>query len=518
MTVGFSRREFIHHSGAVGLGLAFLPAWGSVAQASTAATRPPRHVVLETIKAGGLSHYSYFLGDREAGVAVVIDPRRDVDVYLALAEKHGLTITHAIETHIHADFVSGARELAARSGTAKVVASVEGDASYGFSVDRKVRNGDDLSVGSIRLKAIHTPGHTPEHMSYMASSADGRPWALFTGDFLFVGSVGRPDLMGVENTDALAKALFHSVQNAFSELPGELMIYPAHGPGSPCGAGIKAPDGDPTLASERRGNPYWRMKPESVFIEALLNAQPPVPYYWPRMKETNAAGPEVLGKTPVPQLLGPKEFAKFLQTDGAQLLDTRMMQAYAGGHISGAINIGYNEVMSMWGGWVLDPKRPVALVKPAEGNLSDPVNWLSRVGLVNVEVALDGDFAAWVNTGRPFESFQTMSIHDVQKTFPTDKMTLLDVRQPAEWDMGHLPGARYMFLPEIPKRLSELDKSKPVIVYCGNGYRASVGASLLRQAGFDARTVPGSWDAWIAADYPFEKPDSPGLASDTRRG
>lgn len=516
----FNRREILQHSAALGLGLSFVPAWGTVVGAAEngEGTRPPSHILLETIEAGGLSHYSYFLADKQAGVAVVIDPRRDVQVYLDLAKQHNVKLTHAIETHVHADFVSGARELAKQSGTAQIVASIEGDPEYGFNIDRKVKDGDELTSGSIQLRCIHTPGHTPEHMSYLASSQDGdKPWALFTGDFLFVSSVGRPDLMGVENTDSLAKALYHSVQNAYKELPGELMIYPAHGPGSPCGAGIKAPEGDPTLAKERKGNPYWRMNNEDVFIEALLHAQPPVPYYWPRMKKINAAGPEILGGTPQLELLEPDAFAEMVDSEKVQLLDTRSMHAFAGGHIPGAMNIGYNEVISMWGGWMLDPHKPIAMIKPAEGNFNDPLDWLSRVGLTNVKAGLKGDMKAWVNSGRKFDSFKTMSVHDVKENFPSDKMTLLDVRQPPEWDMGHIQGAQYMFLPEIPKRLSELDKNKPVVVYCGNGYRASLGVSVLRANGFDARTVPGSWDAWTAAGYDSVKPSQPGKASDTRR-
>lgn len=514
-----NRREFLHHWAAIGLGAAIVPSLGNVVRADQTkrATQPPAGVVLEKIESGGLSHYSYFLADKASGVAAVIDPRRDVDVYLELAKQHGVKITLAIETHIHADFVSGARELAERTGSAKIAASVEGDVDYGFKVDRKLTDGDELRLGETTLKAIHTPGHTPEHMTYLASTNGSQPWGLFTGDFLFIGSVGRPDLMGVENTDSLAKALYRSVRNALTDLAGELMIYPAHGPGSPCGAGIKSPEGDPTLGQERRSNPYWQMSDQAEFINLLLDAQPPVPYYWPRMKEINAAGPTVLGDRPNPKMMKPDEFGKFIQGDDVQLLDTRLMHAYAGGHISGAFCLGYNEVMSMWGGWTLDPDKPIALIKPARGNFKDPMNWLARVGLTNVEAALDGDMGAWVKGGHDFDSFRTMSVHEVQRTFPTDKMTLLDVRQPSEWDMGHLPGAKFMFLPEIPERMGELDKSKPVIVYCGNGYRATLGTSLLRQGGFDARSVPGSWDAWVAAGYPAVTPESPGKASDTRR-
>lgn len=520
--VNLNRRELLQHTGALGFGALFFPSLGTVArgEVSKDVSTPSDRIIFETIEAGGIAHYSYFLGDTRAGVAAVIDPRRDVDVYIDLANKHGLTITHAIETHVHADFVSGARELAARTKTAKICASVEGGAEYGFKIDQPLKDGHELTVGGIVLRAIHTPGHTPEHMSYLALSKEGgRPWALFTGDFLFVGSVGRPDLMGVENTQDLAKALFRSVQTAFVELPDQLKIYPAHGPGSPCGAGIQAPEGDPTLGKQRKGNPYWRMDDQGMFIETLLRAQPPVPDYYPRMKTINARGPEVLGKRPSPRLLKPDDFHKFTRSKEVQLLDTRLPINFAGAYIPGSLNMGYSESISMWGGWMLDPDRPIALVKPSQGTVEAPVDWLARVGLTNVEVALDGTgLRDWMSAGKRFGSFPLMSVQDVKRTFPTDRMQLLDCRMPSEWDMGHFPGAQYMFLPEIPKRMHELDKSKPVVAYCGSGYRASIAASILNAAGFDARNVPGSMNAWTALGYPVViKPSSPGRASDTTR-
>ncbi|QDT16674.1 MBL fold metallo-hydrolase [Alienimonas californiensis] len=517
-----TRRELLGHAGALGLGVAFLPHAARVVRAGEtgrpARGETPDGVVLEVVESGGLSHYSYFLADTRAGVAAVIDPRRDVAAYLKLAEEHGVTITLAIETHVHADFVSGARELADRTGTAKIAASVEGGAAYGFPVDRKLKDGDTLNVGSIRLRAIHTPGHTPEHLSYVASTKkEDRPWSLFTGDFLFIGSIGRPDLMGVKNTEGLAQKLYQSVRTAYADLPDALPIHPAHGPGSPCGANIQKPKGTPTLGRERDANPYWRIEDQADFVEALLAAQPPIPYYWPRMKQVNAAGPKVLGDRPAPEALAPAAFEKLIAGGDVQLVDTQLMFGYAGGHIRGATDLGYNEVMSLWGGWTLDYDKPIALVVPETADAEGPRDWLARVDLTEVQGFLKGGMTAWVKSGRPFDSFQTMSVREVHETFPTDAMQLLDVRQPSEWDMGHVKGAKYIFLPELPKRLNELDRSKPVVVYCGNGYRATLGASLLRQNGFDARTVPGSWDAWTAAGLPVQTPRSPGKPSDTTR-
>lgn len=523
-----NRREFLGHAGALGLGAYFLPLSGALAKSairaapqSGAASKVPG-LILEMIESGGIAAYSYFIGDTITGAAAVIDPRRDVDDYIALARKHRLTITHAIETHSHADFVSGVRELAERTG-AKACASVEGGAEYGYPV-MPLRHAAVLEVGNLRLKAIHTPGHTPEHMSYLASTR-GKPeeyFALFTGDFLFAGAVGRPDLMGVQNTDQLAKLLYRSLQSAYDRLPDALPIYPAHGPGSPCGAGIVARDGVPTLGVERELNPAFQFKDQDKFIEDLLFRQPPVPYYWPRMKKINARGPEVLGELPAPQPMNPGEFKKLVESGQAQLLDTRHMLAFGGAHIAGALNIGHSPSVSMWGGWLLDPQRPIALVVPWKGAERDAVAWLVRVGLTKFAAVLDAGkeptpMDAWVMAGQGFNAVEQLSVHDLRERMKRGDLQVLDVRHPTEWDQGHVPGAGYMFLPEIPDRMKELDRSRPVAVYCGTGYRASIAASLLKRGGFNVLSVPGSFGAWLSAGFDVVVPPSPGKASDTHR-
>ena len=530
-----TRRQFLEHAGALGLGAFFIPLTGSVARGAPgggAVTRPgaaadeaaklPPGIILEKFEAGGIAHYSYFIGDTITGVAAVIDPKRDVDDYIELARKYRLTITHAIDTHVHADFVSGARELAHRTGAA-VCASVEGGAEYGYAV-KPLRHGAVLEVGNLRLKAIHTPGHTPEHMSYLACTR-GKPnsyFALFTGDFLFAGAVGRPDLMGVANTGRLAKLLYQSIQSAYADLPDALPIYPAHGPGSPCGAGIVKRDGVPTLGVERKSNPALQFDDEDKFIEDLLFSQPPVPYYWPRMKQINARGPEVLGDLPTPQPMNPKEFKSLVDSSRVQLVDTRHMFAFGGGHIPGAINIGHSPSVSMWGGWLLDPERPIALVVPSKGAEREAVVWLVRVGLTKFAAVLDAGkhpspIDAWVMDGQDFETVEQLSVHELRDRMKQGKLQVFDVRQPGEWDQGHLPGARYMFLPEIPERMKELDRSKPIAVYCGSGYRASIAASLLKRGGFHVYSVPGSFGGWLSAGYDVVVPPKPGRASDTRR-
>ncbi len=515
-----SRRGFLTHAGSLGLGAAFLPLTAVVARAAA-----PKDVALpkipglifEKFEAGGISHYSYFIGDPISGTALIIDPKRDVDDYVALAEKHRLKITHSFETHIHADFVSGSRELTHRTGSA-ACASIEGGAKYGFPV-QPLRDGGVIDIGNIRLKAIHTPGHTPEHMSYLAStlSAPTTFQALFTGDFLFAGSVGRPDLMGVENTDALAHKLYDSLQNSYKDLPDSLPIFPAHGPGSPCGAGIVQRDGIPTLGIERKSNPAMQFKDPQSFIRNLLQTQPPIPYYWPNMKVVNAKGPGILGALTAPQSLGPKEFKNLIAGKDIQLLDTRNMLGFGGGHIAGALNIGHSSSVSMWGGWLLDPKLPIAMVTPAQGTPLEVVRWLVRVGIEKIAGTLQGGMDAWTRQGGDFVTINQMSVHDLNRQRNNKDLQILDVRQPSEWDHGHVPNARYLFLPEIGQRMGELDKSKPVVAYCGTGYRASIASSLLKRGGFNVSSVPGSFDAWLAAGYDVVVPDSAGKASDTRR-
>jgi len=516
----FSRRHFLSHVGAIGLGAVFLAKTGSVSGASAGKSKELPKIpglIFEKFEAGGISHYSYFIGDPISGVAVVVDPKRDVDDYLELAEKHRLKITHALDTHIHADFVSGSRELNHRTGAASC-ASIEGGANYGFPV-RPLRDGDVVQTGNIRLKVVHTPGHTPEHVSFLAST-QATPkdyWALFTGDFLFAGSVGRPDLMGSDNTDKLAHELYKSLKTAYNDLPDALPIFPAHGPGSPCGAGIVERDGTPTLGIERKSNPAMQFTDVDAFIKNLLQTQPPIPYYWPRMKEVNAKGPEILGSLQEPQGFGPKEFKNLIADKEVQLLDTRNMMGFGGGHIPGALNIGYSPSVTMWGGWLLDPKRPIAIITPNQGNAREVARWLARVGLEKFAGTLTGGMDAWTKQAGDFASIGQMSVHELSKQTGNKDLQIVDVRQPSEWDHGHLPNARYMFLPEIPKRMNELDRNRPVVTYCGTGYRASIAASLLKQGGFNVSSVPGSFDAWLAARYEVVVPDSPGKASDTRR-
>ncbi|MDP1560841.1 MAG: MBL fold metallo-hydrolase [Pirellulaceae bacterium] len=475
-------------------------------------------MVIETVFTQGVAHLSYLIGDRKTGKAAVIDPRRDVDVYLSLARKHKLAITHVLETHIHADFVSGTRELCARTASAKAFLSVEGGAKYGFKCE-KLKDGDTIDLGRVILTAKHTPGHTPEHMSFIASEGNRpeQPFAIFSGDCLFADSVGRPDLLGEDATEGLAAQLYRSLYDLYLALSDGVLVYPAHGSGSPCGANIS----DRLVSSigyERRNNEALQFKDEAKFIDYVLQHAPPEPVYYPRMKKINADGPEVLGRLPSFQPLPPHEFAAVIKNSNNQLVDNRQMRGFGGGHISGALNIGPRAELSIWAGWILDPQKPILLVLDDAADLPEVQRQLLRVGFSEFAGYLLGGMEQWDNKALPISKLDQMSVHELNTAVPQGDLQIVDVRSPDEWQDGHVPTATYIFLPELAKKAKRLDKNKPVAVYCDSGYRASLAASILKRDGFSTvHNIPGSWKAWQASEYAVEEPTEQKKSSDTDR-
>jgi hydroxyacylglutathione hydrolase len=353
-------------------------------------------------------------------------------------------------------------------------------------------------------------------MAYLAAEK-GTPWGFFSGDFLFAGSVGRPDLLGAEQTPGLARALFRSLRTALAPLPDAVPLYPGHGAGSPCGANIC--DRQSTVGDERRHNPALQFTDEDAFIGWVLRTAPPVPRYYPRMKGINARGPEVLDGLPAVERLEPAAFRRRLAAGDVQLIDNRTMLDFGGGHIAGAWNIGPRPELSLWAGWVLDPARPIALVLPRDGDLPEVLRQLLRVGFTRFAGCLKGGMDAWVRAGLPVEGLAQLPVHELNDLLPPRDLRLLDVRTPREWDEGHLPGARYLFLGDLPEKFRDLNPDRPVAVYCASGYRSSLAASLLQASGFrKVRNVPGSYAAWTAAGFPVVKPaNTDRKASDTER-
>ena len=464
-------------------------------------------LVFKTIQTQGIAELSYLVGDDDEGVAAIFDPRADVDVYIDMAREAGVAITHIFETHIHADLVSGSRELCARVESAKIYNSSEGGAEYGFDRE-KVNDGDCFEFGEVLVTARHTPGHTPEHLSYLLADVDhpDDPWGILTGDSLFVSSAGRPDLLGEKHTKQLAEQQFHTLRDFYLKMPDHVMIYPNHGAGSPCGADIGARTSS-TIGYERKFNKFLQFADAKSFTDFAIKTAPPVPHYYPVMKRVNAQGPEILGNLPRVPTLPPKVFKDAIEKRSGILVDTRMMLAFGGGHIPGALNIGGSPILSIWAGWMLDPDQPILLVLENDDDLERTVQLFVRTGYTKFAGYLTGGMKAWDAAGFPLERIGQMSVHELNAR--KSSLQVLDVRSPGEWKKGHVPGALHIFVPELRNRANELDRNKPTAVYCGSGYRASIATSILKPQGFsELWNVPGSWEAWKKAKLPIDGADS----------
>lgn len=460
-------------------------------------------LVFEQIVTEGLGDASYLVGDDSAGVAAVVDPLADVERYLALAHRHGLAITHVLQTHVHEDFASGANALAKRLGDAEIGVGGQDAPAYGYA-HRPLRDGERLAFGTVVLTVRHTPGHTPEHVAVLVAEADtpDDPWGVLSGGALLVGSAGRCDLLGPERAEALARAQFRTLRRVFLALPDGVAVYPAHVHGSPCGAALGERDSS-TIGHERQHNPLLQAGDEDAFVRLALDGLPPKPSYYPRLKEANTRGdaaPPLQGMRP----LAVEDFERACRAQDVQLVDTRDQLAFGGGHIEGALNLGASGKLSIWAGWMLDAEQPLLLVLDDDSQLDMVVQQFRRTGFHRFAGYLAGGMAAWRNAGKPLRSLPQWPVQRLHEEL--SRCTVLDVRSPEEWSKGHVPGARHVFLPELPQRLGELPADKPLAVYCDSGYRASLGASLLQRQGFErVASVPGSWQAWQGAKLPVER-------------
>ncbi|MDA8744356.1 MBL fold metallo-hydrolase [Rubripirellula amarantea] len=462
--------------------------------------------VLETIHTEGISQLSYLVADTASGVAAVIDPRTDVEIYEQVARKHGVSITHVFETHIHADFVSGSRSLADRVGGAKIYLSSV-DANYQFSAEL-VSDGDRFDFGSFSLIARHTPGHTPEHLSFLLCEADhpDQPWAVFTGDSLFVGSAGRPDLLGSDQADQLATSLYQTLYDFYLTLEDYVTIFPGHGAGSACGADI----GDrlsSTVGYERRTNKFLCFPDLEAFREFVIGDAPPVPAHYPKLKVVNANGPSIMDRLPTIPALPPEEFRKAARLSGITTIDTRSMLAFGGGHVPGSINIAARPEISVWLGQLFDLDQKLLLIVDSDEDVERIQRLIVRSGHCQFAGYLAGGMKAWETAGLPLEQIDQVSVHQLRQLMSTGSdFTVLDVRSPDEWSGGHVPDAQHYFVADMRDRISGLDKEHHYVTYCASGYRASIASSLMKSRGFkQVSNVPGSWSAWTAAGYPVEQ-------------
>lgn len=459
-------------------------------------------LVLEQINVEGLAHLSYVVGDDKAGVVAVIDPRRDVDIYLQKAREIGVRITDIVETHIHADFVSGARELQAR--TQATIHSGK-TADYQFEL-HQLQEGDEIKLGSVTLQALHTPGHTPEHISLLIyDSKQGKePFGIFTGDTLFNLDVGRPDLLGAGTEKQLAAQLYDSLFDKIVPLGDRIEVYPCHGAGSACGKSI----GDrrhSTIGNERIYNPALQERSQTEFVEWVMRDMPEPPRHYARLKKVNAKGAEVMGCIPTLQPLTPKEFQHAMQQPNTVIIDARSILAFGGGHIPGAINIALRPEFPNWVGWMIDPEKTVLLVVESERDVKLATEQLFRLGYDHLGGYLHDGMTTWQNAGLPLQRVGEWTVHELQRHIDDPNVLVLDVRGDDEYQNGAVPGAKHIFVPHLEEHLHELDRSKNIATYCGSGFRASIAASLLKKHGFEEVTnIPGSWLAWKSAKLPVE--------------
>ncbi|HEK1322158.1 MBL fold metallo-hydrolase [Pseudomonas aeruginosa] len=460
-------------------------------------------LVFEPFYTDGLAQISYLIGDSKAAVAAVIDPRRDIDIYLQMAKARGLRIAYAIETHIHADFVSGAQALAKRTGAQIIGGRAD---NYEFEL-RQVSGGETIELGQATLQVMHTPGHTPEHISLQLFDAQqgDQPIALFTGDTLFNLDVGRPDLLGEGSERKLAGALYHTLFDHYLPLGDRIEIYPCHGAGSACGKSI----GDrrhSTLGSERLFNPALReQRSEDEFIDWLLADMPEPPRHYARLKQLNVRSAVQMEGASLPPPLAPSEF-ETLAARGMQIVDVRSILAFGGGHVPGAINIALRNEFVNWAGSMLDDARPILLVGESADDVHQAVTQLYRIGLDDIRGYLRNGMTDWQNAALPLNRLQEWTVHELNARREAPDVQVLDVRSPQEVAAGRVPGARHIFVAHLADRLNELDPDKTTVTYCGSGYRASIAASILKKAGFrDVANVPGSWMAWKAANLPVQE-------------
>jgi hydroxyacylglutathione hydrolase len=460
----------------------------------------------------GLAIASYMIGDERTKEAAVIDPTRDVDEYILLAREHGLHIRHAFETHVHADFVSGAAELKSRIPGVSVHCSGMGGPEWTPPyADHVAKNGDEVRMGSVRLSALHTPGHTPEHVTwalYDESRSKEVPWLLLTGDFLFVGDVGRPDLLGEDARKALAHQLYTSVFETLPAIPDFTEIFPAHGAGSLCGKAIGSRRSS-TIGFERHFNAALKPATERQWTENLLNGMPLAPPYFRRMKKVNAEGPKIIGPNlPGQQRMTARQVHEHL-CDHCLILDIRPKEAFAAAHIPGSINIPLGPSLPTWAGWVLPYDKPTLIIPHHPHDVPDVITHLLRVGFDDVQAYLDDGIDAWQNLGYEVAQLQTLTVRDLaaQLKLPASQQPfVLDVRTENEWNAAHLDGAHHIHGGLLQERYNEIPKDRPIAVICGTGYRASIAASFLQHEGYPSvANVLGGVSGWCGAGLPVVK-------------
>ena len=456
-------------------------------------------MVLKQYYLGCLSQASYLIGDETTRTAVVVDPRRDVEEYLEDAAEAGLRIEHVILTHFHADFVAGHLELRERTG-ARIHLGARATAEYEFS---PLADGDQLEFGNVRLRIVETPGHTPEGISVLVfdlAKDRTRPQAVLTGDTLFIGDVGRPDLMASVGISAgdLAGQLYDSVHRLL-QLPDDTLVYPGHGAGSACGKNLSS-ETVSTIGAQRRENGSLQPMTREAFIKLVTTDQPKAPPYFGYDAQLNRREHATLEAALSRELSGLSLDAVLqAQRDGAQILDVRDPDDYAAAHLAGSTNVSLQSRFASWAGALLTPARPIAIVAPP-GREHEAAVRLGRIGFDNVLGYLDGGIEAARSRPEVVRRIRRVGPGELARELTQEPMALVDVRFPGEWAQGAIPGAVHIPLDQLEERLAEIPREGRVAVYCQSGMRSSTAASLLEQAGFgDVIDLAGGYAGWSAA-------------------
>ncbi len=471
-------------------------------------------MILRRLYQEQLAQASYLLGCAETKEAVIIDPNRDVDQYLNAASQEGLHIVAVTETHIHADFVSGAYELASRTG-AKLYLSHAGSDTWGYAYSNDalvnpLHEGDSFLVGNVRLDVLHTPGHTPEHVSFLVTDTAGanQPMGICTGDFLFVGDVGRPDLLekaaGVTGTmQHAARSLFHSLQHIRS-FPDYLQIWPGHGAGSACGRALGAVP-QSTLGYEKLFNWAFSISQEDRFVNDVLEDQPKPPPYFATMKRVNRQGPSLLRSLAQPEHLSSEQLNTHLAA-GETVVDLRPAELYAAGHISGTINIPLRGPFLTWSGWLLSPDRPLFLIAE-EQEIVEAVHQLRLIGFDTIQGFWTPEsIAAREANGQVLARIEQIDVQRLQELLQQNAISVVDVRRPDEYAAGFIPTSRNIPLDTLLHYIDDIPVDQPVVIHCQGGTRSAIGASLLEARGrTNIFNLGGGFQAWQTANATIEK-------------
>ena len=460
--------------------------------------REGRGIYFEQFYLGCLAHASYLLGSE--GEAVVVDPQRDVDMYLKAAERRGLRIHHIFETHLHADFVSGHQELAARTG-ARIYIGPNGRATVPHA---EVHEGFELRVGNMRIKVLETAGHTPESVCLVVTDEEKSPdpWAVLTGDTLFLGDVGRPDLSKTHTPTVLAGMLYDSLHNKLLKLADDVVVYPAHGAGSLCGRNMRA-ERSSTIGTERLTNYALQIKDKEEFVRQLTTNLPPRPEYFPQDAQINRTGAPALAELPTLVPFSADELRRLLE-DGVMVLDVRPGDLFASGHVPGSINIPLSGQFASWAGILLGLSSRPLLIATSPEQLLEARTRLARVGIDDARGYLRDGIEGWVRAGFDLVELPQTTVQQLHEHFGADEIHLLDVRRKPEWETGHIEAASWWPLEDFRTSLPQVDRGAPIAVLCKGGYRSMIACSWLRREGFrNVTNVIGGFDAWEEARLPF---------------